>query len=86
MVLPEDPSDQCNKFNSGAAITFDELLNYNGYLNVHQSETNLGTLIAQGDIGQNELTGVNKVYTLNPVSDPLSAVLQPSRRVKAVSR
>jgi hypothetical protein len=59
-----------SKFNSGAAITYDELLNYNGYLNVHQSETNLATLIAQGDIGQNELTGVNKVYALNPVSDP----------------
>ena len=59
-----------SKFNSGTAITYDELLNYNGYLNVHLSEANLGTLIAQGDIGQNELTGISKVYTLNSVSDP----------------
>lgn len=58
------------KLNSGTAITYDELLNFDGYLNVHLSEANLGTLIAQGDIGQNELTGNNKVYTLNPVSNP----------------
>ena len=56
--------------NNGTAITYDELLNFNGYLNVHLSAAVLGTLIAQGDIGQNELTGVNKVYTLNSVSDP----------------
>ncbi len=58
------------QLNSGTAITYDELLNFNGYLNVHLSAAVLGTLVAQGDIGQNELTGVNKVYTLNPVSDP----------------
>jgi hypothetical protein len=58
------------QLNSGPAITYDELLNFNGYLNVHLSSASLATLIAQGDIGQNELTGDNKVYTLNPVSDP----------------
>ena len=58
------------QLNSGTAITYDELKNFNGYLNVHLSSANLATLIAQGDIGQNELTGVNKVYTLNSVSDP----------------
>ena len=58
------------QLNAGTAITYDELLNFNGYVNVHLSPTVLGTLIAQGDIGQNELTGVNKVYTLNSVSDP----------------
>jgi len=58
------------QLNNGTAITYDELKNFNGYLNVHLSSANLATLIAQGDIGQNELTGVNKVYTLNSVSDP----------------
>jgi hypothetical protein len=58
------------KLNNGTAITYDELLNFNGYLNVHLSSANLGTLIAQGDIGQTELTGDNKVYTLNAVSNP----------------
>ena len=59
-----------SKLNSGTAITYDELLNYNGYINVHESAGNLGTLIAQGDIGQNELTGMSKAYPLNSVSDP----------------
>ncbi len=59
-----------SKLNSGTAITYDELISFNGYLNVHESDGNLGTLIAQGDIGQNELTGDSKVYTLNPVSNP----------------
>jgi len=58
------------QLNNGTAITYDELLNFNGYLNVHLSAAVLGTLVAQGDIGQNELTGNNKVYTLNSVSDP----------------
>lgn len=58
-----------SKLNDGTAITYDALLDYNGYINVHLSSDNLGTLVAQGDIGQNELTGVNKVYTLNAVSN-----------------
>ena len=52
------------QLNDGTAITYDELLDFNGYLNVHLSSTNLPTLIAQGDIGQNALTGESKVYTL----------------------
>ena len=59
-----------SKLNSGTAITYDELLNFNGYINVHESAGNLGSLIAQGDIGQNELTGMNKTYPLNSVSNP----------------
>jgi hypothetical protein len=35
-------------------------LNFDGYINVHLSATNLATLVAQGDIGQNELTAVSK--------------------------
>jgi hypothetical protein len=59
-----------SKLNGGAAITYDELLDYNGYINVHLSSDNLGTLIAQGDIGDNELTGISKTYTLNEKTDP----------------
>lgn len=58
------------QLNAGTQITYDDLLNFNGYLNVHLSSTSLSTLIAQGDISQNELTGTSKVYTLNPVSEP----------------
>lgn len=51
---------------TGAPITYDELLNFNGYLNVHGA----GSFIAQGDIGGNELTGETKTYTMMPVADP----------------
>lgn len=57
------------KLNAGTAITYDELLNYSGYINVHLSSTSLTTLVAQGDIGANELTGTKKVYTLNAVGN-----------------
>ena len=56
-----------SKLNSGTAITYDDLLSFDGYVNVHVSASDLGTLVAQGDIGQNELTGVTKVYPLNEV-------------------
>lgn len=48
----------------GTAITYDELLNFDGYINVHLSASNLGTIVAQGDIGQNDLQGVGTTYDL----------------------
>jgi len=53
-----------------SAITYDELLAFDGYINVHLSAEELGTLVAQGDIGQNELTGKSKVYTLGEKDVP----------------
>jgi hypothetical protein len=51
----------------GSAITYDELLDFDGYINVHLSADDLGTIVAQGDIGQNELTGESKSYELMSV-------------------
>ncbi|MGK0412415.1 MAG: hypothetical protein ACJA1B_000610, partial [Polaribacter sp.] len=51
-------------FNDGSAFTYASLETLNGYVNVHLSSTQLGTIVAQGDIGQNDLTGDSKVYTL----------------------
>ena len=50
--------------NDGTSITYQGLLDFDGYINVHLSATELSTLVAQGDIGQNELTDVSKVYAL----------------------
>ena len=47
------------------AITYDELIDYDGYINIHLSPSNLGTVVAQGDIGQNAFTGNMKTYNLN---------------------
>tara|TARA_B100000809_G_scaffold242759_1_gene267146 strand:+ start:4318 stop:5481 length:1164 start_codon:yes stop_codon:yes gene_type:complete len=49
----------------GTAITYQGLLDFDGYINVHLSATELSTLVAQGDIGQNELTGEKLIYDLN---------------------
>jgi len=38
---------------SGALIDYSSLVEYNGYINVHASEADLATIIAQGDIGSN---------------------------------
>ncbi|HET8808693.1 MAG TPA: CHRD domain-containing protein [Flavobacteriaceae bacterium] len=52
------------------SISYDDLMNFDGYLNVHLSANDLGTLVAQSDIGQNELTGETETYALDPVSNP----------------
>ncbi|MCP9200133.1 CHRD domain-containing protein [Gramella sp. GC03-9] len=52
------------ELNDGTMFGYDDLLNYDGYINVHLSADDLGTLVAQGDIGQNELTGETKTYDL----------------------
>jgi hypothetical protein len=53
--------------NDGSVVSYDDLLSLNGHVNVHESAANLSTLIAQGDIGKNELTGDRKEYTLQEV-------------------
>lgn len=56
--------------NDGTAISFEELIDFDGYINVHLSATELATIVAQGDIGANELTGLSKGYVLNELDAP----------------
>lgn len=72
-----------NKLNTGVEITYDELLNFNGYINVHESASTLSTLIAEGDIGRNELTSTSKTYTLSAVTN--SAISGTAKFTKRVS-
>ncbi|PQV47357.1 hypothetical protein CLV33_107141 [Jejuia pallidilutea] len=46
-------------------VTFEDMLVFDGYINVHLSDSELTTIVAQGDIGQNVLTGASTVYSLN---------------------
>ena len=41
------------KFNDGTPVTYEELIKYNGHVNVHKSATELAVMIAQGNIGSN---------------------------------
>jgi hypothetical protein len=47
------------------AVSYSSLINFDGYVNVHLDELNLGTAIAQGDIGGNEIIASNQIYTLD---------------------
>ena len=49
------------------SISYSQLILLDGYVNVHESSTSLGTIIAQGDIGGNVLTSTTKSYTLDSV-------------------
>jgi Cu/Zn superoxide dismutase len=41
------------KFNDGKPATFEQLISYNGHVNVHKSTTELAVMLAQGNIGSN---------------------------------
>lgn len=59
-----------NTWNDGTALVYEDLIAFDGHVNVHQSSSDLATIIAQADIGGNVLTGDNVVYELIPVADP----------------
>lgn len=58
------------ELNNGQPLTYDQIMDLDGYVNVHLSINQLGTLVAQGDIGANELTGMSKMYPLNELAAP----------------
>jgi len=53
-----------DKTDAGDKLTFDMISNLDAYVNVHKSSSDLMTIVAQGDIGSNELTGDVKSYDL----------------------
>ncbi|TKS56813.1 hypothetical protein [Mesohalobacter halotolerans] len=57
-------STNFSTLDDGSSISYDDLLDYDGHINVHLSSTDLSTIVAQVDIGGNELTGTSKTYTL----------------------
>ena len=57
-------------WDDGTPLTFQDLMEYDGYINVHESADNLGTIIAQTDIGQNELSGESVTYDLDAIANP----------------
>jgi hypothetical protein len=42
-----------SSLNDGTAFTYSNIADFDGYINVHLSADDLGTIVAQGDIGQN---------------------------------
>lgn len=56
------------KLDDGTMVSYDDLINFDGHVNVHLSESELSTLIAQGDIGPNEFTLNVEDYDLEAVA------------------
>ncbi|MEN2282121.1 CHRD domain-containing protein [Algoriphagus sp. SE2] len=66
----------------GTPISYSQLINFDGYINVHASSSDLVTLVAQGDIGENVLTGESKTYNLGTVAVPgISGTATFSKRI-----
>ena len=56
--------------NNGTPLLYESLVQYDGHINVHGGEDNLSTLVGQGDIGGNGLTGESVTYLLDSIADP----------------
>ncbi|WP_186756849.1 CHRD domain-containing protein [Echinicola salinicaeni] len=70
----------------GNALMYDDILSFDGYVNVHLSAEQLGTIVSQGDIGQNELTGNEKIYSLGEKMVPgISGSIKFQERVNGLS-
>jgi hypothetical protein len=54
---------EITQLDTGTPITYDELLEFDGHLNI-QLDDSQGTLVSQGDIGANALTGRFQQYSL----------------------
>ncbi len=73
---------EVSKMDDGTTILYAELINFDGYVNVHKSETELSSLVSQGDIGQNHLTGTTEDYDLiESAIDGISGEILFSERV-----
>jgi hypothetical protein len=59
-----------SSLDDGTPISYSQLINFDGYINVHVSSSDLATLVAQGDIGENALTGESKTYALGTAAVP----------------
>ncbi len=70
-----------SKLDDGTPISYEELLDFDGYFAVHLSETDT-EIVAQSDIGQNVLTSTSVSYPLNEadVSD-ISGTITFTKRV-----
>jgi hypothetical protein len=58
-------STQVTMLDNNSSINYSQLIVYNGYINVHQSSIDIGTIIGQTDIGGNALTSTSKNYNLD---------------------
>jgi len=68
VVVTLDPVDATGKSSTPVtSISYDQLVAYDGFIQVHKSSSEPGVILAQGDIGGNVITSTNITYTLDTV-------------------
>jgi len=69
----------------GSPLSYEDLINFDGHITVHPSPVQF-TVVANGDIGQNVLTGETKVYNLDEVnSSGVSGIITFAERKSGFS-
>jgi hypothetical protein len=69
IVITLNPVDATGKSSTAVTtITFDQLIAYDGFIKIHKSTTEPDIILAQGDIGGNEITATNTSYSLEIVA------------------
>lgn len=56
---------EVTELEDGTSVSYEELIDFDGYINVHLSADELETIVAQTDIGENSLTGESVSYDLS---------------------
>lgn len=63
-VINGRSSTEVIRLNNNASVSYAQLIAFDGHLNVHQSTSEMSTIIGQSDIGGNKLTANSISYTL----------------------
>ena len=62
-------SNNIRQFDDGTPIMYEQLLSFDGYLDVHLDNADASSVVAEGDIGQNALTGNQVEYPLAEIGN-----------------
>ena len=68
VVIALNPVDETGvSITLTSEMTYNQLIDYDGFIQVHKNSTEQNIILVQGDIGGNVLTTSNKTYTLDTI-------------------
>lgn len=66
VIVALNPVDDSGNSSTVTSVkTYSQLIDYDGFIQVHKSSNELNVILAQGDIGGNVITTTNKTYTMD---------------------
>jgi len=66
-ILALNPVDATGKSSTTVSMSYSELIGYDGFIKVLKNSTDPSLILAQGDIGGNLITSMNKTYILHTI-------------------